>query len=196
MLSTKFDGFNLNFTKKSDSKFSSLLVNHWYLTMVPFAFFKPNKERSNELPANFVIFATTSQIVDSISEVLRIIKNQSSGYIPSNITTIQDFETEKEKDFMSYGSSTKTYICCYWKTYNMKEILVRTLSGVLYISIIIFAMFTSREWFMDFFRTCSYHFKRIFKTHSSHQLSCLLSACSLFLLLSYNVLRKMPFIFF
>ena len=33
----------------------------------------------------------------------------------------------------------------------MKEILVRTLSGVLYISIIIFAMFTSREWFMGLF---------------------------------------------
>src|SRR5690554_3877683 len=45
----------------------------------------------------------------------------------------------------------KTYICCYWKTYNMKEILVRTLSGVLYISIIIIAMFTSREWFMGLF---------------------------------------------
>lgn len=45
----------------------------------------------------------------------------------------------------------KTYICCYWKTYNMKEILIRTLSGVLYISIIIFAMFTSREWFMGLF---------------------------------------------
>jgi hypothetical protein len=65
------------------------------------------EKKLNELPANFVIFATTSQIVDSISEGLRIIKNQSSGYIPSNITTIQDFETEKEKDFMSYGSSTK-----------------------------------------------------------------------------------------
>lgn len=33
----------------------------------------------------------------------------------------------------------------------MKEILVRTISGVLYISIIVFAMFTSREWFMGLF---------------------------------------------
>lgn len=33
----------------------------------------------------------------------------------------------------------------------MKEIIVRTISGVLYISIIIFAMFTSREWFMGLF---------------------------------------------
>lgn len=33
----------------------------------------------------------------------------------------------------------------------MKEIIVRTLSGVLYISIVIFSMFTSREWFMGLF---------------------------------------------
>jgi len=33
----------------------------------------------------------------------------------------------------------------------MKETLVRTISGVLYISIIVFAMFTSREWFMGLF---------------------------------------------
>ncbi len=46
-------------------------------------------------------------MMESISEGLRKIKNQSENYIPTNITTIQDFETEKEKDFMSYGSSTK-----------------------------------------------------------------------------------------
>ena len=45
----------------------------------------------------------------------------------------------------------KTYICYYWKTYNMKEVIVRTLSGVLYISIVILSMFTSREWFMGLF---------------------------------------------
>lgn len=33
----------------------------------------------------------------------------------------------------------------------MKEIIVRTISGVLYIAIILFAMFTSREWFMGLF---------------------------------------------
>ena len=45
----------------------------------------------------------------------------------------------------------KTYICCYWKTYNMKEVIVRTISGVLYIAIVVFSMFTSREWFMGIF---------------------------------------------
>lgn len=33
----------------------------------------------------------------------------------------------------------------------MKEVVVRTISGVLYISIVLFSMFTSREWFMGLF---------------------------------------------
>jgi len=33
----------------------------------------------------------------------------------------------------------------------MKEIVVRTISGALYVSIIVFAMFTSREWFLGLF---------------------------------------------
>ncbi len=82
----------------------------------------------------------------------------------------------------------KTYICCYWKTYNMKEILVRTLSGVLYISIIIFAMFTSREWFMGLFFvlaviTLSEYLKLI---HLTSYLAYLLLAAA-FYFLSYNV---------
>lgn len=82
----------------------------------------------------------------------------------------------------------KTYICCYWKTYNMKEILVRTLSGVLYISIIIFAMFTSREWFMGLFFvlaiiTLSEYLKLV---HLTSYLAYFLLAVA-FYFLSYNV---------
>ncbi|MDB2464072.1 lactate utilization protein B/C, partial [Flavobacteriaceae bacterium] len=40
-------------------------------------------------------------------EGLHLIKSRSNKSIPTNITTIQDFETSDEKDFMSYGSSTK-----------------------------------------------------------------------------------------
>ena len=51
----------------------------------------------------------SSQFVENISEGMRIIKNKSKERIPTNITTIKDFEAEsdKEKDFMTYGSSTK-----------------------------------------------------------------------------------------
>ncbi len=108
-LKSRFDGFNLNFTTKGKatfflSKCEALVANNGSILLSS----NQIKEKSlKELPANFVIFATTSQLIESISEGLRKIKNQSTNYIPSNITTIQDFETEKEKDFMSYGSSTK-----------------------------------------------------------------------------------------
>jgi hypothetical protein len=108
-LCQKFDGFNLKFGKNTESKFffstcESLVSNNGSILL---SSNQIKEKKLKELPFNVIIFATTSQIVDTISEGLRIIKNQSSGYIPSNITTIQDFETEKEKDFMSYGSSTK-----------------------------------------------------------------------------------------
>ena len=109
MLSQKFNGFNLNFVKKTDSTFflstcESLVAKNGSILL---SSNQIKEKKLNELPFNLVIFATTSQIVETISEGLRNIKNKSSNYIPSNITTIQDFETEKEKDFMSYGSSTK-----------------------------------------------------------------------------------------
>ncbi len=109
LLCQKFDGFNLNFVKNTESKFflsdcESLIATNGSILL---SSNQIKEKKLKELPLNVIIFATTSQIVDTISEGLRIIKNKSTGYIPSNITTIQDFETEKEKDFMSYGSSTK-----------------------------------------------------------------------------------------
>ena len=107
-LREQFDGFNLNFVKKTGAFFlstcESLVANNGSILLCSNQI---KEKKLNELPSNFVIFATTSQLVDTISEGLRIIKNQSRNYIPSNITTIQDFESDKEKDFMSYGSSTK-----------------------------------------------------------------------------------------
>ncbi len=108
-LAKQFDGFNLNFVKKTDAAFffstcESLVSNNGSILL---SSNQIKEKKLKELPSNFVIFSTTSKIVDTISEGLRVIKNQSENYIPSNITTIQDFETEKEKDFMSYGSSTK-----------------------------------------------------------------------------------------
>ncbi|MEW4924916.1 LUD domain-containing protein [Algibacter sp. 2305UL17-15] len=60
-----------------------------------------------ELPANFIVFGTTSQIVDNIGEGLRGIKSKNRQKIPTNITTIKHFKSSDEKDFLSYGSSAK-----------------------------------------------------------------------------------------
>ena len=60
-----------------------------------------------ELPENFIVFATTSQFVNTISEGLQGIKAQCKTKIPSNITTIKHFKANDTNDFLSYGSSTK-----------------------------------------------------------------------------------------
>lgn len=60
-----------------------------------------------ELPENFIIYATTSQFVENIGEGLKGIKAKSKTAIPTNITTIKNFKTDGDKDFLTYGSSSK-----------------------------------------------------------------------------------------
>lgn len=105
-----FKGYNLNFGTKRDSSFflttcESLVADNGSLLVCS----KQLKEmKLQEIPRNMVVYATTSQIVQTIGEGLRIIKNTNKGRIPTNITTIKHFEeTQEEKNFMTYGSSTK-----------------------------------------------------------------------------------------
>ena len=66
------------------------------------------EKKLHELPANFIIYATTSQFVETISEGLKGIKDKNRGNIPTNITTIKHFKnTPEDKDFLTYGSSSK-----------------------------------------------------------------------------------------
>ncbi|MFL1895884.1 LUD domain-containing protein [Aquimarina sp. 2-A2] len=108
-LEHRFSNFNLNFTKNMSASFffatceylisdsGSILVSSNQL----------KEKKLPELPDNFIIFASTSQLVTSIGEGLKGIKQKNRKSIPSNITTIKNFETQKEKDFLSYGSSSK-----------------------------------------------------------------------------------------
>ncbi|MGB3608422.1 LUD domain-containing protein [Psychroserpens sp.] len=65
------------------------------------------EKKLNELPDNFIIYATTSQFVQNIGEGLRGIKGKNKNKIPTNITTIKHFKTIEDKDFLTYGSSSK-----------------------------------------------------------------------------------------
>lgn len=65
------------------------------------------EKKLKELPANFIIYATTSQFVQNIGEGLRGIKGKNKDKIPTNITTIKHFKTIEDKDFLTYGSSSK-----------------------------------------------------------------------------------------
>ncbi|MEM7484723.1 MAG: LUD domain-containing protein [Bacteroidota bacterium] len=66
-------------------------------------------KKLNELPSNLIVYATTSQLVDSISEALKVIKEKYKNNIPDNITTLKHFEStpENKNDFLSYGSASK-----------------------------------------------------------------------------------------
>ncbi|WP_328515238.1 phosphatidate cytidylyltransferase [Aquimarina spinulae] len=45
----------------------------------------------------------------------------------------------------------KIYICCCWKIYNMKELLTRSLSGLLYVSILLLSICINRYTFIGIF---------------------------------------------
>ena len=65
------------------------------------------EKKLKELPKNFIVFASTSQIIQTIGQGLQGIKVKNKKKIPSNITTIKHFKIDDETNFMSYGSSTK-----------------------------------------------------------------------------------------
>jgi hypothetical protein len=65
------------------------------------------QHKPNELPANIIIIATTSQIIGSKSDGLSVIKKKYIKDYPTNITTIKYFEKVEEEDFTQYGSTAK-----------------------------------------------------------------------------------------
>jgi len=66
--------------------------------------------KSETLPENLIVFARTSQMVASISEALRSIKQRHiGGPLPTKITSFKNNEVNQENkdDFMHYGTKTK-----------------------------------------------------------------------------------------
>lgn len=109
-LEDKFKNSNIKPTSRiSDSTFflttcENLIANDGSLLISSKQIFE---KKLPELPVNFVVFATTSQIVENIGEGLRGIKSKNREKIPTNITTIKHFKSGDDKDFLSYGSSAK-----------------------------------------------------------------------------------------
>jgi len=105
-----FKGYNLEFGVDNTAAFllttcESLVADNGSILVCSNQL---KEKKLKDFPKNIIVYATTSQIVNNIGEGLRIIKNRTAGKIPSNITTIKNFDSsEDEKDFMSYGSSTK-----------------------------------------------------------------------------------------
>ena len=64
------------------------------------------EKKLNELPNDIIILAKTQQLINNISEGLTGIKNNGKS-IPNNITNLKHFKDCNDKDFLSYGSSSK-----------------------------------------------------------------------------------------
>lgn len=109
-LKGKFKNSNLQTTRKtSNATFflttcENLIANDGSLLISSKQIYE---KKLPELPINFIVYATTSQIVENIGEGLRGIKSKNRQKIPTNITTIKHFKSSDEKDFLSYGSSAK-----------------------------------------------------------------------------------------
>ena len=109
-LSSKFDSYNLAFSQNPEAAFflstCESLVDDGGAILVSSNQLKDKKVQ--DLPDHFVIFATTSQLVNSIGEGLRKINRQSTRNTrPSNITTINNFALKQDTHFMTYGSTAK-----------------------------------------------------------------------------------------
>ncbi len=109
-LEKKFKSFDINFTNQNNDTTSFLTTCEYLIAdngSILICSHQIQQNKLKELPDNFVVFATTSQIVENIGEGLRGIKNNYPTKIPNHITTLKHFEIKEENDFMSYGSSSK-----------------------------------------------------------------------------------------
>ena len=110
-LKKKFGKFNLNFKYDPSSPSSFFLTSCENLVADSGAILissnQIKEERLFNLPDNFIVYATTSQLVNTIGEGLKGIKSKNRNKIPTNITTIKHFNIKEEKDFLTYGSSSK-----------------------------------------------------------------------------------------
>lgn len=109
-LSELFQDFSLNSSKKTSESAYFLSTCEYLISDDGSLLISSNQiaeKKLQELPDHFIIYATTSQFVENIGEGLKGIKEKSKATIPTNITTIKHFKTADDKDFLSYGSSSK-----------------------------------------------------------------------------------------
>lgn len=65
-----------------------------------------NEVKLTQYPNNFIVFATTSQLIQSKDKALTSIKHRFKKEIPSNISAIKDYMPhKKDPNFLNYGNT-------------------------------------------------------------------------------------------
>ncbi|PQJ72229.1 MULTISPECIES: hypothetical protein [Polaribacter] len=60
----------------------------------------------SEMPQNFIVYATTSQLVKDMGQGLTGIKIHHKGNLPTNISAVKNYKINKSDDnFLNYGNS-------------------------------------------------------------------------------------------
>ncbi|WP_405607141.1 hypothetical protein [Polaribacter sp. Asnod1-A03] len=60
----------------------------------------------SEMPENFIVFATTSQLVTDMGQGLTGIKINHKGNLPTNISAVKNYNINNNEDnFLNYGNS-------------------------------------------------------------------------------------------
>lgn len=111
-LEKKFSTENIKFTEKSSESQVFFTTCEHLIAQNGSILVCSNQLLENklvDLPDNVVVYATTSQLVESIGEGLKVIKKKYGRSIPTNITTLKHFQANEENDhdFLTYGSSSK-----------------------------------------------------------------------------------------
>lgn len=65
------------------------------------------EKKPEELPYNIIVYAKTSQLIETISIGLQKINIEHKSNIPTNIRSLKTFKEKDDDDFMSYGSVSK-----------------------------------------------------------------------------------------
>ena len=65
-----------------------------------------------DIPVNIIVLAKTSQLSETVSKGLEGIRIKYSNNLPSNITSIKNFNCEENEklNFLTYGTSSKNLI--------------------------------------------------------------------------------------
>jgi L-lactate utilization protein LutC len=99
----------LNTTEKFDNS-QPIFINCEYLIAengsILFSSNQLKDRKISELSENFIVYATTSQLVKTNDNGLTGIKTSYQGNIPSNISAIKNYNpNSKDIDFMNYGNT-------------------------------------------------------------------------------------------
>ena len=114
------DSFTNNFIPNNQLKFNkSNLNSNLFITDCEFLVAKDGSilvsakqiqsYKSNDLPNNIIVMARTSQLSETLSKGLEGIRIKYSNNLPSNITSIKNFNKAdgENLNFLTYGSSAK-----------------------------------------------------------------------------------------